>query len=335
MKKTILTISILIIFISIVVFKYSNNDSPYLSISYTTYDDKEGPQGGMTTNIVLYDIKNEEIKNIEGVDYTSQYPLGIYCRADNKIYYSAENSETKGDDLFSLDLKTKEVERLTDDLFAINYIIPRKDDILLVAVKRETRGLRVISYNKLTKKVDYENLQDDDTSTWAIGINIDNSQEFYTSTFSEAQGYNNAEKASTGEADRYYYPDNTVYKYLKNYKNKEKIDFFEKQKVDAISATNKNILFTLISQLDDPKKDKTIIMDKNTKKKEEIKVENYHIGATALAPDNKTIFFIGYPYYDSGGRGVYQYDIETKQVKQIFVQEDGVGFVNNFILLNY
>lgn len=337
MKKITRQIMV-IFFVSIIIYllipKSTKKANPYLSISYTTYDNKIDPRSGMTTNIILYDIKDGKLKKLAGFDYTSQYPLGVYSRKDNKIYYSAKNEKTKGDDLLSLDLKTKKVEQLTDSLFAINEIIPRENDIVMVAVKRNTRVLRLVTYNKSTKKISYENLQDDDTETWSIGANIDNNKILYTSAYSEDERYLNAEMESTGEADKFYYADNTVYKYNEGIENKEKIMIFEKQKVDAISATDKYLLLTVLSELSDPTKDKTLKIDLDTKKQEEIKVENYHLGRTALSPDNKTIFFIGYPLDNDKKRGIYGYDMDTKEVKEIFIQEDGIGFINNFTLLN-
>lgn len=334
MKKFIVIITIVLIFVSIIIFSSVSTKSPYLSISYTTYDNKKGPEGGMTTKIIIYDTKKEKLEELDGVEYTSQYPLGVYSRKDNKIYYSAENERTKGDDLFSLDLKTKKIEQLTDDLFAINEIIPREDDIILVAVKRKTRALRMVSYNKSTKEVSYENLQDDDTATWALGVNINDDKEFYTSAFSEAQRYKNAEMQSSGEADRYYYADSTVYKYDGGFDNKVKVRSFDKQKVDFISATNKYIILTIETFLTDHQDDKIIMIDLDTQRQEEIKVENYSMRQTALMPDNKTIFFIGYPKDKDNARGIYQYNLDTKEVKEIFVQEAGVGHINNFRLLN-
>lgn len=334
MKKFMILIMTVFVFISITIFTSINATNPYLSISYTIYNDKKGPEGGMTTNIIIYDIKNKKLEKLDGVEYTSQYPLGVYSKVDNKIYYSAENKKTKGDELFSFDLKTGKVEQLTDDLFAINEIIPRKNDIILVAVKRNTSALRLINYNKLTKEMNYENLEDDDTDTWSIGINFNDNNEFYTSTYSQSQRYKNAEMEWTREADKFYYPDSTVYKYSGDLKNKEKIMFFEKEKVEAISATDKYLLLSISKELADPLKDKAVIVDLDTKKQEEIVIKDYHIGITALAPDNKTIFFIGYPIDKDKKRGIYQYDMQSKQVKEIFIQEDGIGFINNFRLLN-
>lgn len=337
MKKITRQIMV-IFFVSIIIYllipKSTKKANPYLSISYTTYDNKIDPRSGMTTNIILYDIKDGKLKKIDRIDYTSQYPLGVYSRKDNKIYYSAYNEKTRGDDLFSFDLKTKKAEQLTDSLFAINEIVPRQNDIVMVAVKLNTRVLRLVTYNKSTKKISYENLQDDDTETWSVGVNINNNKVLYTSTYSQNESYMNAEMESTGEADKFYYADNTVYKYNESIENKEKIMIFEKQKVDAISATDKYLLLTVLSELSDPTKDKILKIDLDTKKQEEIKVEDYRVRRTALSPDNKTIFFIGYPIGNDKKRGIYQYDMESKKVKEIFIQDDGIGFINNFTLLN-
>lgn len=107
------------------------NESNYLSIAVTSYDDGANPENGMTITVLKYNF-NDKPSEVGRVPYTSQYPLAVYYENDNCIYYSAKSSFGRGDQLWKYDIETKKHQQLTDSLFAINYIIPRKKDIILV-----------------------------------------------------------------------------------------------------------------------------------------------------------------------------------------------------------
>ncbi len=314
----------------------NNHEEPkdYLSISYTTYNDNKGPQSGMTTNIMVYDIENDNLEKINSVAYTSQYPLGVYSKNDNKIYYSAKNEKTgDGDELFLIDLETNEKKQLTDGLFAINYILPRRDNILLVAVKNGTRALRLVEYNKKTGTIFYNDLEDDDTDVWSICLNIENENEFYTSTYSQAQGYENAEKQSKKEVDRYYYPDNTITRYKNDFSAKEEMFFFEKEKILSISATDKYLLIYRDGDSSNNNSMRINRINLDTEEFEEIKIpDSKNISEVQLDRSNNGIYYLGSDEnYEN--RGIYYYDLVTGKKKTIFVEEYGIGHINNFMLI--
>ncbi|HHX62446.1 MAG TPA: hypothetical protein GX707_17310 [Epulopiscium sp.] len=341
MKKTLLFIITSAILLtactnvnSNIISKYQEEPKDYLSISYTTYNDNQGPQSGMTTNIMIYDIEKDNLEKLNSVAYTSQYPLGVYSKSDNKIYFSSKNEKTgNGDELFSMDLETNEKKQLTDDLFAINHIIPRRDNILVVAVKKGTRALRLVEYDKKTGTILYNNLEDDDTDVWSICLNIENENEFYTSTYSQAQGYENAEKQSKKELDRYYYPDNTLTRYKNDFSSKEKIFFFEREKILSISATDKYLLIYRDGDSSNYNSMEINRISLDTDEFEEVKIPDAkNISEVQLDRSNNGIYYLGSDEnYEN--RGIYYYDLVTGKKKTIFIEEYGVGHINNFMLI--
>ncbi len=317
-----------------IISKDQKNLTEYLSISYTTYNDNQGPQSGMTTNIMIYDIEKDNLEKLNSVEYTSQYPLAVYSKSDNKIYFSSKNEKAgDGDELFSIDLKTNEKKQLTDDLFAINHILPRKDNILVVGVKKGTRALRLIEYNKKTGKVIYNNLEDDDTDVWSICLNIENENEFYTSTYSQEQGYKNAEKHFKKELDRYYYPDNTLTRYKNDFSLKEKIFVFEKEKILSMSATDKYLLINRDGDSSNYNSMEVSRINLDTGEFEEIKIPGVkNISDLQLDRNNTGIYYLGSDEnYEN--IGIYYFDVVTGKKKTIFVEEAGIGHINNFILM--
>lgn len=305
----------------------------YLSISYTSYNDNSDPENGMTTHIILYDISNDKLIELNSVGYTSQYPLSIYSKHDNKIYYSSKNLNTgKGDELFSLDLDTGETRQLTNDLFAINYILPRKDDILLVAVKKKTRALRLIKYDKDSGNITYNNLEDDDTDVWSIGLNVENENEFFIAKYSSEQQYSNIQKQATGENSKFIYPDNTIVKYTNAFEAHKDILFIEKEKAKSISANNKYLVIyhtsgvtfeeRTITKIDLETDESTIINIPNVSSYSEVCIDK----------ESNGIYFLG-SMKNSNSRGIYYYNFSTDEVKEIFLEESGIGSINNVTLV--
>jgi len=87
----------------------------------------------LKTKVFEFNI-DDEVVNLEGqFAYNAQYPLGVYSRENNKMYYSAKAENGHGDQLWEYDVETEKRTQLTDGVYAINYIVPVDDSIYLVA----------------------------------------------------------------------------------------------------------------------------------------------------------------------------------------------------------
>lgn len=74
--------------------------------------------------------------------------MTVYYRKKNLIYYSAKSSNIineNSDQLFSYNIKTNEHFQLTDDLYAINYIIPTSREVFMIAAPLGSRTVYPVS----------------------------------------------------------------------------------------------------------------------------------------------------------------------------------------------
>ncbi|SHJ93576.1 hypothetical protein SAMN02745248_01348 [Hathewaya proteolytica DSM 3090] len=146
----------------------------YLSMTTT-----EGNNEDLYVSNNVYDFKTNTITKSDKMKRTSQYALSVYDATSECIYYSDKDKFRGGDQLFVYDNRTKEKKQLTNELFAINYIFPRKDDVLLVAIKSSSRNLGLYRYRKDTQQletVEFEGNKTNQISTWLMKYNPSNDE---------------------------------------------------------------------------------------------------------------------------------------------------------------
>ncbi len=97
-------------------------------------------------DVITCDLSDESTTKAASLPYTSQYPLSMYSAEKEKIYYTANAADSKGDELFVMDCNNKETKQLTQYFFAINNIYPIKNGIF-IAGGRMTEKL---SKNRVT-----------------------------------------------------------------------------------------------------------------------------------------------------------------------------------------
>ena len=129
MNKKILKI-IKLMFVGLILighFSCGKTDTEYLSFIVTK---------GSIIHTFKYDPKSGEVKEIAKIVNNSQYPVEVYDESVNAIYFSKREGESHCDQLWIYDVINNTYQRLTDDIYAISYIIPRGDSLYLVAVPR-------------------------------------------------------------------------------------------------------------------------------------------------------------------------------------------------------
>jgi hypothetical protein len=312
--------------------KQSNKTAPYLSISYTEYDDLEGPEGGMTTSMLCYDINSAELETVYKFPYSSQYPLGCLDLANQKVYFSAlSETSINRDELFVCDLNTNEIRQLTDDFFAINFILPRKDDVLLAAVKTRTRAIRPVVYDVTEGTLTYGALSDDDTCIQFMSVAADGTGDIYASVYSDASRYAASEKHM--ELGYYPIPNYTVVRYHgADLTNPETIFVAEAHEVKSVSSNGK-FIFTRETIDMDKLIYKLYMFDIENGIKEEITIpEVESCSSLQMNSDASGVYFIGVLKASIDIRGIYYYDFSSKQIDTVMIQEAGVGFINNYVL---
>lgn len=301
----------------------------YISITATGKTRNE--KGDLTVSLYAYDIKTDNAQKIIDFPYTAQYSLGAVDLYDNAAYCAKGITigERTFDQLFRYDLETKTEEQITDNLFAINYIIPIKDRILFVACKKGERNLCLGSYDKRNKSIRYWG---DDKDTNIENICVDqNTKKIYVVTYSEKEdNYNFAHHTS---GDDFIIADHHV----------REIDFDLEEERELFSLSNKFLRMLVINgkkllaiydekYCDDINPSKCIYFDIETDSKENFVLPDHRVqkGDAAFSRDGKELYMLT-TFPEDEGRSLYRYNIEDKSYNLMFRPVG--GFINNCQLI--
>src|SRR5690606_6194782 len=192
-------------------------EGDYVTFTHSRYVTND-PNSPIVNEFWYYDSGVQEIKKIFEIEYTSQYPLGHYDKANNLIYYTKSTpmdttADLFGDQIFVTDLNTNEEKQLTTDLFAVNYIIPVEEHIFFVARPQDSNVLRLGSINRNTGEISYWGNKDtiNDVIIETISVNQYN-RKIYVSTYSDAErNYNLMHQDGPAGKNNFKMPLHTVY----------------------------------------------------------------------------------------------------------------------------
>ncbi|WP_274483207.1 hypothetical protein [Paenibacillus polymyxa] len=304
----------------------------YLSMTYTEYVNGKNTDKGMVMRVMTYDLNSKKLTKLADVPYTSQYPLSVVSLPDHKIYYSADVGD-KGDQLFSYDLNTKKIEQLTDNLFAINRIVPTIPDgpLVLVAVKKGERTLKTMFYNKSTRTMQIMHDENQEESTWSITYNPAK-KAIYSAHYSEKE--RDKQRAISNRTQAIMVPpDYKVTEINSSTKRERPIITLKKEKISSMSSSNDKLLL-VTSRLTSFGTTEYSLVDIATGKRTKIKLPIFSRQFVYMSPDGKGVYYLGSASEknEDEGRGVYYYDFTSKTQTPIFIQKE--GFINNFMLLN-
>ncbi|WDZ54707.1 hypothetical protein [Paenibacillus polymyxa] len=304
----------------------------YLSMTYTEYVNGKNTDQGMVMRVMTYDLNSKKLTKLADVPYTSQYPLSVVSLPDHKIYYSADVGD-KGDQLFSYDLNTKKTEQLTDNLFAINDIVPTTPGgpLVLVAVKKGERTLKTIFYNKSTRTMKFMHDENQDKITWSIAYNSAKNT-IYNSQYSERERDKQSDISDRTQTIMVP-PDKKVTEINSVTKQERSIITLKKEKISSMSSSNDKLLL-VTSRLTNFGTTEYSLVDITTGKRTKIKLPILSRQFVYMSPDSKGVYYLGSTSLKNQdeGRGVYYYDFTSKTQTPIFIQKE--GFINNFMLLN-
>ncbi|MDR0268667.1 hypothetical protein [Paenibacillus sp.] len=303
--------------------------SPYLSITYTEYVNGKNIDNGMVMRSMIYDLHTKEIKKLTDIPYTSQSPLSVISKTDNKVYYSADGGG-KGDQLFSYDLTSHKEEKLTDDIFAINYIVPTTTtgQLVLAAAQEKGGNLKTIFLNNKTDSLKVLHDKDTDTSTWCVTYN-DKNKSIYTAEYSKKAQFEARELA--GKKQKPTVPPDYVVKEI-NTETLQEREVIRLKNEQVISLTSSNDqLFMVTSHYYNRGENEYNFVDIQTGKRTKLKLSIHAASSTAITEDNSELYYLGGP---SGNdkRGIYLFDFKSNKSVPIFMQAD--GFINEFSLIS-
>lgn len=110
-------------------------------MTHGTYEERN-----LESDVYYYNPGSRELKRIAVVPYNAQYPLTVYDKRRDMVFYSAKAASGVGDQLYAYDYKKDEQTQLTDNIFAINHIIPLDNGILLGQVPFGTPHIAINPY---------------------------------------------------------------------------------------------------------------------------------------------------------------------------------------------
>ena len=229
--------------------------------------------------------------------------------------------------MFSYDLISKTIEQLSDDIFAINHIVPCGDSLVLAAVRKGKRALQTVFYDKKTKEFNYIDNNDDDLHTWAVSYNPD-IDKIYIVQYSDSEEWERLDEANRTQTLPIP-PINSIIEVDNTTKKLKNIIDLEKEVIFTLSARgNQVFLVTSPSIMDGSIEYSLVNVDTGERHKIDLPI---HTKACYLTKNMQGLYFLGGGIDANKERGIYYYDFETMEIEEIFLQKS--GFINNFMLL--
>lgn len=331
MKKIPVLISITVvlsIILSSCTFYTNKSNEPvadYVSLTYSE-NATENNDGNIYTQILSYDSLTKEIKEVFKFEYTSQYPLGYYDKANELVYYTKRvgNDNDYGDQIFSTDLSNNEEKQLTNNLFAVNYIIPTQDKVFFAARSKGNEVLRLGSINKKTEEISYWG--DDDTIIEAMTVDK-KSRKVFISTYSmKERNYNLLHQEGPAGQDNFKMPKHTVYQTDYDFKNTKEL-FSENLWIRTIMTKDDNIIALSDKKYNDAATPSMVIsynLTNNTTSEKLWSSFRMQVGDAGYSSDGNKIYAIS---VIDNQRGLYEYDLDTQKYEPLYKPDK--GFVNN------
>ncbi|WP_405153557.1 hypothetical protein [Paenibacillus sp. FSL K6-0108] len=302
----------------------------YLSITNTEYVNGKDTNDGMIMRVYTYDIQTKTLTKMADLPYNSQYPLTVASLTEDTIYYSGAGKD-KGDELFSYDIKTQKIQQLSSELFAINSIIPDTVDhtLVMAAVKKGERPVKVIFYDKETQEMTILNDHDSDTTTWDISYDPE-TKKSYAIQYSEEEQYNRMEESNKTQTPMVP-PKHTIIEIDPISKQTRKVIELDKEQILTLSTRGDEMLIATAEHIN-KYPIKYSMININTGQRKEIDLPIKASSELFLSKDGSGFYFLGEKGKGNNERGIYYYDLKTQEVEAIFLQEE--GFINNFMLLS-
>lgn len=310
-----------------VIFK-KQDEGMYLSVLVTSYDTNET----MIMSVNCLDVANKSVESVAEINYTSQYPLSVYDKKHNVVYYSArvEDDNTKGDQLFLYDIQNKSTTQLTTDIYAINYIYPVDDAVYLIVVMNGTHHITLAKYMVDTKEL----LVYDTEGKWNFELmtyDVFNGRIFATACLTEER--NKALDEANEAGVKYIAPDYTLFEFTDDFYNPVKIMQTDRKLIRRMASRPDGKMFiTLADSIPvwDPDYF-SYILDVDTKEL----TPTFNIDKVMFVTeflyymeDNTNVYFIG---VDKDGddpvRGLYRFNLDTREMELILSAD--TGFMNS------
>ena len=293
----------------------------------------------LETTVFEFNISDEEVNSVGSFTYNAQYPLGVYSRDKQRIYYSAKSEDGRGDQLWEYDIETEERAQLTDGIYGMNYIVPVGDSIYLVSwcFDNDYNALNLYRYDIQSKSL--ELLQDDPAFNIGVLSYSPENKEFMFAGEDAVETWHRFEIQSNEYP--FYPPTNNVY----SMKDDEiSLVFSTKDNEDIVSLAmnDKYILYRTTSELWTLHEDGSFtgdsnkhiyLMDRETNEKIEITDETFlHVGKFIYLANTGDLYCL---YAGDGYSQIAMINLDNRSfVHKIHLAPTDAFAINNGIALN-
>lgn len=279
------------------------------------------------TTIYEYNLKDNELKKIFSYPQNTFYPLGIYDKEAKVVYYAKENGNDSfsrkevGDQIYAYNLETKEDKMLTDNLYAINKIVPVENYLFFIAAFDDMPNLVLGRVNLEDGQVIRWN-EEKNLSTKRLAVDKIN-RRIYVAIYDEEIDYKNMLEGK-GPAT------NTIYSFDFDFNDKKEILKIDDRYINALSVMDNKLLYCANkSIIDSPNVDSLVeVIDLSNNEVIYNFKENFADGAY-IAGDLSGIYI---PMVN--GNSVYFYDFARKKYEPILNPNKDLGDIVNFRLFN-
>lgn len=273
---------------------------------------------------VSFDFENFTTLKSDNIERNSQYPLFIYDSEYHRYLYSTKN-ENNEDNIFIYDINSKKEMNIDLEIWGVNYILVRKDDYIIVAVKNNTQTFAMYSVDKKTLEfIEIELPKDilDDLSVWQIAY-IPQNDGLILQTYSINEEWQVRDQWNNETHD---YRDDLLtpyYHYLYTDSKFEYLFKLDMPQSDGLLSNGKEVLVAL-NYIND--NDKCVIRYNLDSK--ELTTEKYISSLNSvfyLDNNGRYIYVIGY--------NIHKYDTYTGEDEVLDVEFPFEGYNSNYILI--
>ncbi|XCP86664.1 hypothetical protein ABXS75_07680 [Roseburia hominis] len=284
--------------------KQKENPPYYFSFTVTK---EEGDK--LNTYTYISDFETKKIEENSEIPYTSQYPLTVYLDSTDEVYYTHREDGAGDDETYRKRCGSLEGERLTDSLFAVNYILPFADRVYLVAVENGTRAMGLFKFeNGKICRI----LKDEDAFVWQVNYNPD-LEKIVFNTYSQSE-FDEKMANNMGEES---FGVNTIYEMDLATESIRKVADVEEGYMTAIALDSSGDIYYQIGdwyKLKDEKSQKSSIF-------EGLQMDKL------ISMQNSKVYYISYESEIIG------YDLETGEKELFYTLKEKNAAINNAVLL--
>ncbi|WP_087064117.1 hypothetical protein [Intestinibacillus massiliensis] len=330
-KIVFILLSFVVLASSVICYDKLNTDNGQKTneyLSFTVYDSLGVNQ--IEGTICKYDLQSKEVSERFKFPISAMYALGVYDEKTNSVYYCNENDNhsferkhTGGDQLYVHNLTTGSDRKLTDDLVAVNDIIP-VDDILFVLVSRPQNS-HSVALGKIDLSDGSIQYWDEPYETSSRLLSIDRVQKrLYVAIYDEEEEY------ASILANSIVPPTYTIYSYDYNLGDKRKILCEENKLIRSVYTTDNLMLYSIGDALTQSCTTHTFtrLIDLNTMDTL-LETDDSFPEDGCLSTDKKGAYFLGTL---NDFEGIIYYDFETQEYTPV-VKSD-YGAIANFELIS-